>query len=129
MFLTNTQSRHVSILIDCVLEPPCLAAHQSWRCPRFSAVPEAMPKAMLWALRGWLVSSKKPFKGSRLRRGTCWDEKKRIVFPLTLRSVKGPLAFQEALQWMRRYEGVNGRQGRDQPPFRAQLIFFCLLLT
>ena len=52
-------------------------AQHSWLCPCFSVVPEATHKASQGPLKV-AVSSQ---KGPRRRRGSCWEERKRKVFP------------------------------------------------
>ena len=67
----------------------------SWLCPGTSA-PSVTHLTMsfylcssgsnTWgesrALKGCRVSSKKPFKGPRRSLGSCWEERRRITFPL-----------------------------------------------
>ena len=63
-FLTNAQSRFASVVVEGVLGPPRLA-RLTWRCPCISVVPEATKRV----------------EGPRRRRGSCWEEQKRKVFP------------------------------------------------
>ena len=66
-FSTNAQSRFASVVFDGVLRP--------WRLARRSCGCNARGKSR--ALGGLCVSSNCP----RRKRGSCWKERKRIVFP------------------------------------------------
>ena len=75
--LTNTKSMFVSVIHDGVLGPPRLDCHDWW-CPCL----EATFKAILMALEGRPVSSKKPFIGPKPRQESCWEEEENKVTPL-----------------------------------------------
>ena len=84
--ISQMTKQHKSIIKDCVsiygvLGHPCVRHFRICHC--ISVVAEATHKTWLKALEGCRVSSKKPFKGSRQRQGSCWEERKRKkCFPM-----------------------------------------------
>ena len=77
LLFINTPSRFMSGVLDSVLGPPCLARH-TWRCPCISVVQKQRTRRVKGPRRA-PCQLKKPFEGPR--QGSCWEERKRIVFP------------------------------------------------
>ena len=71
--------RTIKVCVSCCW--PLRPARHTWLCPCISVVPEATHEASQGPKKG-AVAAQKALQGSETRRrGSCWEERKRRVFP------------------------------------------------